>query len=69
MRLREQRLVEDQSSLSEYEKLAEEALDEDRYDSEADEESDRLEQSLKREKALQVRRKKEHREATEAHEN
>ncbi len=50
MCLHEQRLVEDQSGLSEYEKLAVQADDDDRYDSEADEESDRLEASLEREK-------------------
>ncbi len=59
MRLHDQRLVEDQSGLSEYEKLAEQAVDEDRYDSEADDESDRLEASLKREKSSQVKCKKE----------
>ncbi len=48
-----------------FEKLTDEAKDEDKYDTEAEEELDRLEQGLEREKATQVRWKKEHRRVTE----
>ncbi len=59
MHLHDQWLVEDQSGLSEFEKLAEQAVGDDRYDSEADDELDRLEASLEREKSSQVKWKKE----------
>ncbi len=64
-RLHEQRLAEDHSKLSDLDKLGIAAEDEDAYDSEADREAERLEQSLLREKASQVQWKKEHRKATE----
>ncbi len=68
MCLHEQRLSEDQSSLSEFEKLGEQAKDDDLYDTEADDESDRLEESIVREKSSQIKWKAEHRAATEARE-
>ncbi len=64
-RLHEQWLKEDQGSLMGFEQLAAQAKDDDKYDTKAEEESDRLEQALEREKASQVRWKKEHRWATE----
>ncbi len=65
-RLHEYQLTEDQSQWQQMEQLAAVAEDDDRYDSDADEESDKLEQSLEREKASQVRRKKERWQAMEA---
>ncbi len=59
-------MAEDHSQLSSLDLLGIEAEDDDAYDSQADDESDRLEQSLARGKASQVRWKKEHRQVTEA---
>ncbi len=67
-KLHEQWLVEDQSHLSTMDNFTQEAGDEDAYDTEADDELDRLEQSLCREKASQGRWRKEHQQATEARE-
>ncbi len=62
-------MAEDQSGLSDLEKLQTAAADEDAYDTEADEEADRLEQSLLRERKSQVEQKKQHWQATEKREH
>ncbi len=53
--LHDQRVAEDHSQMPEFELLAMQVADEDQYDSEADEEEERLEQALEREKVSQVR--------------
>ncbi len=65
-RLHEQHVAENQGQLGTFEELAVEAEDADHYDSEADDESTRLEQALEREKASQGKWRKECRQATEA---
>ncbi len=55
MHLCERSLTEDQSDLSAYEKLAEQQLDDDTYDTEADDEAEKLEGALEKEKSLQVK--------------
>ncbi len=57
-KLHEQRLAEDHSQLSAMDQLTMEADDDDAYDSEADDESDQIEQALEREKASQGMRER-----------
>ncbi len=64
-KLHQQRMAEDHSQLSSLDLLGIQAEDEDAFDSEADEESDRLEQSLLKERDSQIRWKKEHQQAME----
>ncbi len=59
-------MAEDQSGLSDYEKLALQHGDDDTYNTNADNESEKLESTLEREKSSQVRQKVAHRPATEA---
>ncbi len=68
MHLREHRLTEDQSDLSAYEKLAEQQLDDDTYDTEPDDEAEKLEGTLEKEKSSQVKWKVARWVATEARE-
>ncbi len=65
-RLHEQYVADKQDQLGAFEELAVVAEDADRYDSDADEESTRLEQALEREKASQGKQRKECRQAMEA---
>ncbi len=67
-RLHKQWAAEDHSQLQEFEWLAIGVEDDDRYDTAADDKSNRLEQALEREKASQTRWKEEHRRAMEARE-
>ncbi len=60
--------MEDQSDLSAYEKLAKQHLDDDTYDTEADDEAEKLEGALKKEKSSQVKWKVLQWVATEARE-
>ncbi len=60
--------MEDQSGMTPFEKLTEEAKDDDKYNADADDESEKLEGSLTREKSLQSQQKAACRAATEAHE-
>ncbi len=62
-------MAEDQSGLSDLEKLQTAAADEDVYDTDAEQEADRLEQSLLRERKSQVEQKKKHRLEMEKREN
>ncbi len=68
-KLRQQRIAEDQSGLTDLEQLQTAAADEDKYDSDAEQEADRLEKSLVKEKKSQEEWKKKHRLATEKREN
>ncbi|MCP4676359.1 MAG: hypothetical protein GY854_12780, partial [Deltaproteobacteria bacterium] len=65
LKLHKQRLAEDQSELMGVEKVQLVADDEDKYDTEAELESDQLEKSLGRERDSQAQRKKKHRQDTE----
>ncbi len=67
--LHERRVAEDQSGLSAFERLTQQAEDDDTYDTEADKESEKLEGTIKREKSSQTKWKAAHRKATEACEN
>ncbi len=51
MCLHERRMAEDQSALLEFEKLAEQQKDDDTYDTDADNESERLEGAIEKEKS------------------
>ncbi len=67
MRLQQRRASEDQSGMSEFEKLCQKNQDEYIYDSEADDEAEKLESALDKEKCSQVKWKAERWKATEAH--
>ncbi len=67
MHRQQQRASEDQSNLSEFEKLYQTNQDADIYDNEADNGAEELECELDREKWSQVKRKAERQKATEAH--
>ncbi len=67
MRRRQQRALEDQSAMSDFEKLYQTNHNTDIYDSEADDEAEELEHNIDKEKRSQVKWKAECRKATEAH--
>ncbi len=66
MRLQQRRASEDQSGMSEFEKLCQKNQDDDIYDSEADDEAEKLEGALDKEKRLQAKWKAERWKVTEA---
>ncbi len=67
MHLQQQRASEDQSKMTDFEKLYHTNQDADIYDSEADDEAEGLECDLNKEKRSQVKWKVERQKATEAH--
>ncbi len=68
MHLRQRRAVEDQSDMLDFNKLLQKSQDDDTYDSEADNEAEKLESAIDREKHSQATWKEERWKVTEAHE-
>ncbi len=66
MRRQQQRASEYHSGMSEFKKLFQKSQDDDIYNSKADNEAEKLESALDKEKRLQVKRKAECQKATEA---